>query len=564
MDDLLARAIAKQNGLPYGASVGGAAPAPPTYGAGLADPSMQLNPESMLPPPAAPQNASEATFQQHERFLAGAPAQAHPMAADGGMGAMTTPDAPPAVVRTIMPSSLPEQTSDPMASIDALAGTQADAALRMGAAEEASAKRQQAIAEAYAKDADEIAAKHNDKYAAADAAYQKTMAEYRAMNEKIAKMPPITAKTPGVWGALALVGAGFSEGLSGGTNDAVNQQRQAIDAKIQRDIDLQQQNLDNKRTAANAKFTEVGVARQYLGDTREATQFALALRKDRFAAAMESEALKLKSATARDKALQTAGQFRIEAKKEQLDVLKSLLAGRMSAVDVAMLAKMGVLPAGVTSMGGGSPNAGAPAGSVTGKLTKAQQGEVNLAAHRAVVGDWAPKDPSKADPVQTRKVQDYFSQNRVYANALDELEGLYRTAMDPNVPESERALATTQFGIKRDEAIAKLSVKDEQGVVTNPEFARKIESLKSPPQNVVSKGQRSVEEWWNGTTSGPQVFRAMRNSAERELSVFMDSHDWVQGGVSSGPQQNPAKPKPAASAKPKAKPAVATSPEDFD
>lgn len=521
--DLLQRAIAKQNGQPYGVGLGGQQLQPP------------VDPMALMASPNVPPAAEQAVAEQ----VALPPAPPPAVAAEPVMAPQQPMPAQPAPMA-------------PHEELDALAQQQAESALRAGEAEGIAAGEKARVGAEHLKQADAIASKYESRMDAADAMYQQAMGDFRKLNDEAANLPPITGRTGAqkTWGAMAMLGASISDVYTGG--NASVQVKGMLDQAAQRNIELQLANADKKRKDAASKFTEVGIARQYLGDTKEATDFALGLRKERLATAMEVEANKLTSVTAREKAQQVAAQYKVEAKKEQLDVLKALLAGRMSAVDIAMLKKMGVLPPGLV---GGAPGDGArgPAASssVTGPLTKAQQGTVNIAAHQASVGPWRAKDPSKADPVQTRKVQDYYAQNRIYTNALKELENLYQDSMDVHMPEDERRLAVTQFGIKRDEAIAKLSQKDDQGVVTNPEFARKIEALKAPPQNVVEKGMRYVKESWDGTISGPQVFQAMRASADRELDVMMESRDWTREAAPAAAAHEEKRKAPAG-AKPKA------------
>ena len=304
------------------------------------------------------------------------------------------PPAPvePQVIRTIEPAAPPpaaepaQATAAPagpnlgvadgygidetMRSLDELTTAQAEAAMRTGEAEAKAAERKGAAGNQYAREVDEISKRHATQEAASAEMYQRTMDEFRAMNAAIAAMPPPHDRRnrgERFWGMFATA---LSDSGAKLVQDGIN-----------RDIQLQQNEIDNKRKDANAKLTELGIAREFIQDQRAATQFAAALRKERFAGEMEAAAGELAAGTSRDKALQVAAQYKVEARQQQLGILKSVMGGKMNALEAAMLVKLGVMsPAearAAMGVGAGGATEG-PASRVPGKLTKGDESKLNV------------------------------------------------------------------------------------------------------------------------------------------------------------------------------------------
>jgi hypothetical protein len=292
-----------------------------------------------------------------------------------------TPAAPPPEPPPAQPAAPNLGTADgygideTMRSLDELTTAQAEAAMRTGEAEAKAGERKGAAGNQYAREVDEISKKHATQEAASAEMYQRTMDEFRAMNAAIAAMPaPHDRRNRGerFWGM-------FATALSdqGGKN---------VQDGINRDIQLQQNELDNKRKDSNAKLTELGIAREFIQDQRAATQFAAGLRKERFAGEMEAAAGELAAGTSRDKALQVAAQYKVEARQQQLGILKSVMGGKMNALEAAMMVKLGVMsPAearAAMGVGAGGANGDGAAAAVPGKLTKGDASKVNLTAYQ--------------------------------------------------------------------------------------------------------------------------------------------------------------------------------------
>jgi len=338
--ELIARAIAKQRGQPYGVDLGAPELTAPVAEP-IAPPAVDLGQPDMPPAETAPEQQPAAPPAPPDAF---APAQG------AGM-------------------------DDALRSLDELTTMQANAAIREGDAAAEAGKRKGEAANEYAGEARAMAEQFESKDKAADAMFQRTMGEIRALNAAAAALPPPHDRRTHkqrVWGAIATVLGG------GAAQDVINK-------GIDRDIAAQQAALDQKRVAAADKLTELGIARQYLGDVRGSAEFARGLRKERFAAEVEAAAGTLESKTARDKALQAAAQYKVDGKKEQLDALKKLMGGKMGAMEAAMLVKLGVLsPAEARAQMGTSQ---APAQPTPGsKLDKAEQegGKIDRARTDAI------------------------------------------------------------------------------------------------------------------------------------------------------------------------------------
>lgn len=131
-------------------------------------------------------------------------------------------------------------------------------------------------------------AKRDARQAEAD----RVAAEYRAHNEQANQVEIRDRRTTGqrVMGALAVVLSGLGDAVAAGGNvrtDYAQQTLAMIDDAIERDLEIQRANLENKRASAAAKFTELGLARQSVQDVGEAEALARASLMDKYAGALE-------------------------------------------------------------------------------------------------------------------------------------------------------------------------------------------------------------------------------------------------------------------------------------
>lgn len=494
---------------------------------------------------------------------------AEPVALPPAADLAPPPVAEPAPVPVEPP---PDPTEGATDELERLTQQQADAAMQVGEAEAQAAQREVERRDEWDREAAEIAKKHDTREAAADEMQRTAMERFRKLNAEIENTEIRDDRTSGqrVWGAIGLALAGWSEGLSGGTNNAVAQVAGLINEGVDRRIAIQKSNLENKRKSSDAAQTEYGIARQYLGDTREATEYARAAAKERFANSMAREAAQLTSQTARARATQVATQFKVEAQKEKLDVLKKALGGKMSAMEAAMLVKLGVLsPAEAKAqmgVAGGAPGA-APADSVPGALTKTQQGAVNVATHQnEVPGLTWLVDPSKVSKEDREAAQKIKSGSDRAVKTVQKARAAYEIAIDPKRSDEERLSALNRYRTLTNVQLpGYVSQATGSGTPQESEAQRLLASL--PPAPVVNDvaGARALlqrmNNWANDTTMDPRAFDYFAE----------DFGDIVDSGLEAyKARRGTATPPPSSSGKPKAKqggkakPAVATSPEDFD
>ena len=125
---------------------------------------------------------------------------------------------------------------------------------------------------------------------AADAhqgATAKVQQEQRADAEFIRSYVPSDRRTTSqrVMGAIAVALSGIADGMmagAGGQGYAMERTLGIINTSIDRDIDLQQRMLDNKKTALAAKNTELGQMRERYGDSVEAIKLARVMKIDQY------------------------------------------------------------------------------------------------------------------------------------------------------------------------------------------------------------------------------------------------------------------------------------------
>lgn len=542
------RAIAAERGQPYEA-VAAEFGVPPALA--LDAPAIEQPPPVAAAPPPEPVQAPPAAPPPEA-----APAEAPPV---------EQPPAPPLDVGTAV------------ADLDQLTQQQSDAALQIGEAEAQAAEREVARRDEWSRDADAIAKKHDTLETAAEEMQRESFERFRKLNAEIEASPEIRDRRTSsqrVWGAIALALSGWSEGMSGGTNNAVGQVNGIIQASVERDIAMQQANLAKKRKSAEDAQSEYGIARQYLGDTREARDYAMAVRKERFANDMGREAAQLTSTTARARATQVAAQFKVEAKKEQIDLLKKVMGGKMSALEAAMLVKLGVLSPEQArgQMGVPSGDAGAaPSSLVPGQLTKTQKGAVDVATYQnEVPGLTWLVDPSKVSKEDREVAQKIKSANDRVVRTVGKAREAYLIAADKSKPEDERLAALGRYrNLVYSQLPGFVSQATGSGTPQEGEAQRLLTSL--PPVPVVNDvaGARgalqSLENWAGDRTMNPAGFGYFMQDFGDIVNSGLEAYKARLGADVAEPEKPKAAPAPGA--KPKAggkKPAVATSPEDFD
>lgn len=488
--ELLNRAIARQGGQPLEPPPEPELPHAvaldvPALQAPVVEPLAQPAPPPEVPPPA--------------------PAQALVRTLEPGAAPSVAATPPPAPATPSLGTAAGYGVEDTMRSLDELTTGQAEAAMRAAEAEGAAGKRKAEAGDTYAREVDEISKRHETREAAAEEMFQRTMGEFRALNDAANALPPARDRRDRgqrAWGVLAVA--------LGGT-DAAN----IINAGVNRDIALQQAAIDNKRKGAESKLTELGLARQFIGDQREATRFASALRKERFAGEVEAAAGELSSQTARDKGLQVAAQYKVEARKEQLDVLKKIMGGKMNALEAAMMIKLGVMSpaeARARMVAGEEPVGEAPAARVAGGLTKTQQGQVNLTTHQNEIPgvEWLV-DPSQVTPEDRENVQKIKSGMDGVTRTVARAKAAYLIAADPKRPDKERLTALGRYrNLMTSQMPGYLSQATGSGTPQEAEVQRLLQSL--PPVPVVNDvaglrgALQSLENWRDDRSTDPAGF----------------------------------------------------------
>jgi hypothetical protein len=435
--------------------------------------------------------------------------------------AATSPAAPAAPAAPNLGTADGYGIDETMRSLDELTTAQAEAALRTGEAEAKAGERKGAAGNQYAREVEEISKKHATQEAASAEMYQRTMDEFRAMNAAIAAMPaPHDRRNRGerFWGMFATALSDTGAKL---VQDGIN-----------RDIQLQQNELDNKRKDSNAKLTELGIAREFIQDQRAATQFAAALRKERFAGEMEAAAGELAAGTSRDKAFQIAAQYKVEARQQQLGILKSVMGGKMNALEAAMMVKLGVMsPAearAAMGVGAGGATEG-PAARVPGKLTKGDESKLNVNTYQNELPgvEWLvdPAQVTAADRENVQKIKSAADRvNQVVSRARE----AYMVAADPKRSDDERLAALSRYRtLVESQLPGFVSQATGSGTPQEGEAQRLLRSL--PPMPIINDvagvrgALQSLDNWRNDRSMDPQLFEYF----------VQDFTDVVNSGMSS-------------------------------
>lgn len=143
-------------------------------------------------------------------------------------------------------------------------------------------------------------------------AIERVRSEERQISDFISNYEPKDRRTIGqrVMSALAVGLASLFDGI-GGTNNG-DQVASMISRGIDRDLEMQREMLNNKRTALAAKNTELGQVREKFGDSVDNLKLARAMKLDQ--AAQEIEAAKARGLQGEALAVadQTIAQLRLE------------------------------------------------------------------------------------------------------------------------------------------------------------------------------------------------------------------------------------------------------------
>lgn len=388
------------------------------------------------------------------------------------------------------PPAAPEESLTSVSSdINNLTQQQYDAALDVGDAEAQAAQNQVDIGTrdlaAQDKQIADFEKTNTRQQADADAAFE----SYKRIRAEIDKLPPIKDRRTDnqrTWGALSVALATFGDGVaaSGGwTNSNFAKDTQSmIDNAVDRDIKLQQQNYENATKKADRAMDEYNIARTRLGDTRQAFEFAAGLRKERLGTSMEIEANKLTSATAREKALIAANQYKMVGKKEQMDALLTVMKTKDGIVRAYQLGLISKEEAAAQLRSLGSVEGSSSIPNNPGK-TPSQKGTQNIEFAESDIDGFArTKEPSwyNADRTKTadEASQNYSAVKTYYAMATQAL----RVLKDPNASPEQKKAALSQYHTARSAVPQAITTMIGGGAAADAEAARAVSSWPSAPR----------------------------------------------------------------------------------
>lgn len=155
--------------------------------------------------------------------------------------------------------------------------------------------------------------------------YDKLVGEFRDLNKQIASTQIRDRSTTGqvVVRAIAQAFAGLGDAMNaraGRSTNFLGAVTKQIDSQVDRDIALQRMALDEKRTAAAAKLTELGVARSRFKDESTALSYARAARKEQYAARMGELAARTQNVALQSQIRQAQASLAADAAKWKTEV----------------------------------------------------------------------------------------------------------------------------------------------------------------------------------------------------------------------------------------------------
>ena len=187
-------------------------------------------------------------------------------------------------------------------------------------------------------DVDDMMAQQELADAADDhqAATAKVQQAQREDAEFVRNFEPRDRRTIGqrAMGAIAVVLAGFADaqtGAGGGQPNAVRSALGIINQSIDRDIDLQQRMLENRKTAMAARNTELGQMRERYGDTTDSIKMARAIRIEQYQRELSGVAAEGANVDAAAAAKDAIGQLELQKQKFLFDVNSSRFEAELKA-----------------------------------------------------------------------------------------------------------------------------------------------------------------------------------------------------------------------------------------
>lgn len=232
------------------------------------------------------------------------------------------------------PSQAPQNFSQAMGNYHVAAQGEAQAVRAQADAEaraieqHGAALQQQAQQEAVARQAFEAEQK------ALQERREQSLKEAQLLNNQADNMKVVDKRTTGqrVMGILAVALGGLGDAFSsmgGGQSNHAGSVMRQIDAQVQRDLELQQEAIQDKRKSAAAKFTELGIANQFSDDARLNFQFAQTLRERQYASELKAVAGSTANEQARAAAEVAASQIEERAALNQAKLIEARDEQRM-------------------------------------------------------------------------------------------------------------------------------------------------------------------------------------------------------------------------------------------
>lgn len=216
-----------------------------------------------------------------------------------------------------------------MAQMDQATAGQIDAGNEISAAQVQQAQDQAAVIEQQNAMEKQLQEQAQAREAERQAARDKIHSDYQELNQQASSIQEKDRRTTGqrVMGILALALGSVADGfarMGGNTNtDYSGQISSQIDAQIERDLEMQRRAIDDKRKAAASKLTELGLARQFGADEKEAEEHARIFRKEMYARELSATAARSQVPAIRANAEAAAAKLLGEAAEKKASLLTS-------------------------------------------------------------------------------------------------------------------------------------------------------------------------------------------------------------------------------------------------
>lgn len=365
-----------------------------------------------------------------------------------------------------------------------------------------------------------------------DEKYQSLFADAQKRSQEAANMSVVDRRTTGqiVTGAVQLALAAIGDGLNrmGGNTqtNGLGMIQSQLDKQLERDLQLQREAIANKRQAAAAKFTEVGIARQMNLDAEGQDELARVFLLRKQGAALKALATNTQAADAR--ALAEQGAADREAKAATLyDAILDRNANTQANTEYkeGLVRRQG-------AKGGGRP---AKAGQMTREQLESIPPEQRTAEQQAALksfgkngtdgerGDIIPGyvQDGNVDPVSAGELPELRKKVRATVGVewlANHLAELWEKAVDPATPAAEKARARSEYIGTKNDLLSGKSVSTGQGTITEGDAKRTGAAVPDLPTNFLGVA-RDVENYVKGQDPGAASIRALGANARTQLDT---------------------------------------------